>query len=104
MIISYNPKNKEYARANRHQYYMAEAEWKIWNLVLKKDATGYRFLRQKCIWNYILDFYCSKLKLWIEIDGESHNWQWDYDEQRTKYLESVWIKILGILILKLLIN
>ncbi len=30
-------------------------------------------MRQKPIDNYIVDFYCSKLKLAIEIDGESHS-------------------------------
>ncbi len=94
MIIPYNHKNKEYARANRNQYTMTEAEWKIWNLALRKDATWYRFLRQKLLWNYIIDFYCNKLKLWIEIDGESHDWQGEYDEERTRFLWSVGIKII----------
>jgi len=94
MILQYNPKNKEFARRNRSQYNMAEAEWKIWNLVLRKNQTGYRFLRQKPIWNYILDFYCHQLKLWIEIDDKSHDWKWDEDEIRTKYINSKWIKII----------
>ena len=94
MIIPYNHKNKEYARINRHQYFMTEAEWKMRNLWLRKNATWYRFLRQKPLWNYIIDFYCDRLKLWIEIDGESHNWQWEYDEKRTHYLKKFWIKII----------
>ena len=94
MIIPYNPKNKEYARINRNQYKMTKSEWKIWNLFLKKDKTWYRFLRQKLIWNYILDFYCDKLKLWIEIDDNSHDWKWNEDEIRTKYIENVGIKII----------
>ena len=73
---------------------MTESEWKIWNLVLKRDKTGYRFLRQRLIWDYILDFYCSKLKLCIEIDDFSHDWKWEYDEIRTKYLNSLWIKVI----------
>jgi hypothetical protein len=39
MIIPYNKKNKEYARVNRNQYLMTEAEGKIWNLALRRDAT-----------------------------------------------------------------
>lgn len=73
---------------------MTEAEGKIWNLVLKKDKTWYRFLRQKLLWEYILDFYCYKLKLWIEIDDKSHEQKWEYDEKRTKYLNSIGIKII----------
>lgn len=94
MILYYNDKNKKYAKENRNQYTMTEAEWKIWNLVLKKDKTWYRFLRQKLLWDYIVDFYCHKLKLWIEIDDSSHDWKWEYDERRTKYLNSIWIEII----------
>lgn len=94
MIISYNSNNKDYARINRNQYTMTEAEWKICNLVLRKDKTWYRFLRQKPIWNYIIDFYCHKLKLWIEIDDDSHNVKWIYDIDRTKYFNTLWIEII----------
>jgi len=94
MILYYNSKNKDYARINRNQYVMTQAEWKMWNRVLRKDKTWYRFLRQKAIWDYILDFYCHKLKLWIEIDDKSHDWKWEYDEERTKYLNSIGIEII----------
>jgi very-short-patch-repair endonuclease len=94
MVIYYNSKNKRYARKNRHQHAMTEAEWKIRNLALKEDTTWYRFLRQKPIGNYILDFYCHKLKLGIEIDGDSHDRQGEYDEIRTEYFQTLWIKII----------
>ncbi len=92
MIIQYNPYLKKYWRTNRKN--QTEAEWKIWHIVLKQDKTWYRFLRQKPIWNYILDFYCDKLKLWIEIDDLSHDWKWEEDEERIEYLNSLWIKII----------
>ncbi len=40
--------------------------------------------------HYIIDFYCAKLKLVIEVDGGIHNDknQKDYDEQRTHFLNS----------------
>jgi len=94
MKLYYRSKNKEYAQENRNQYTMTEAEWKLRNLVLKKDRLWYRFLRQKLVWNYILDFYCQKLKLWIEIDDKSHDFKGDYDQQRTDYLTDLWIKII----------
>ncbi|MCX6824148.1 MAG: endonuclease domain-containing protein [candidate division SR1 bacterium] len=64
------------------------------NFVLRKKMTGYTFLRQKIIYSYILDFYCSTLKLGIEIDGESHNDTVDYDEERVKVLHDCGIKII----------
>ena len=92
MVFKYNKNNVKYAKINRNN--QTEEEWKIRNIVLKRDKTWYRFLRQKPIWNYILDFYCDKLKLWIEIDDQSHDWKWEEDEKRTKYIESLWIKII----------
>lgn len=93
-MFIYNSINKKYARINRNQYTMTEAEWKIWNLALRKNKTWYRFLRQKPIWNYILDFFCHELKLWIEIDDISHSYKWEEDDLRTNYLEKLWIKII----------
>jgi very-short-patch-repair endonuclease len=49
---------------------------------------GYQFLRQKPIKNYIVDFYCSKLKLIIEIDGDSHIGKEEADLFRQKEIES----------------
>jgi very-short-patch-repair endonuclease len=46
------------------------------------------------IGNYIIDFYCHRIKLWIEIDDESHDYKWEYDEKRTEYLNKLWIKII----------
>lgn len=57
MILYYKGQNKYYARKNRNQHAMTEAEGKIWNLVLREDKTWYRFLRQKLLWEYILDFH-----------------------------------------------
>ena len=56
---------------------------------------GYDFHRQKPINNYIVDFYCPKLQLAIEIDGfASHDLKPDYDKQRQTVLESKNIKFL----------
>ena len=92
MVFKYNNNNVKFAKINRNN--QTEEEWKFRNIVLKRDKTWYRFLRQKPIWNYILDFYCDKLKLGIEIDDKSHDWKWEEDGVRTKYLNSLWIKII----------
>ena len=55
---------------------------------------GYDFGRQKPIDNYIVDFFCLKLKLAIEIDGVTHGDKEKYDEIRQKRLESLGIKFL----------
>ena len=62
---------KEKAQDNRKNLNKPEA--KLWYEVLRnKQMLDYRFLRQKPVLNYILDFYCHKLKLGIEVDGDIH--------------------------------
>lgn len=78
------------ARRNRNK--PTKAELLIWNEVLRKGKTGYLFLRQKPIGRFILDFYCSKLLLAIEIDGDSHNKRENRDEGRDLYLEQRGVK------------
>ncbi|KKP40168.1 MAG: 3-phosphoshikimate 1-carboxyvinyltransferase, 3-phosphoshikimate 1-carboxyvinyltransferase [Candidatus Peregrinibacteria bacterium GW2011_GWF2_33_10] len=91
--ISYNSKLKEFAKQNRNN--PTRPESKIWYEILCEDKlNGYRFLRQKPINNFILDFYCSKLLLGIEIDGESHSEQIEYDHIRTELLNNYNIKII----------
>jgi len=55
-----------------------------------------RFLRQYVINNYILDFYCHKAALAIEIDGSQHYEKeaLEYDKARTEYLNGLGIKVL----------
>ena len=56
---------------------------------------GYQFYRQKPIGNYIVDFFSYRLRLVIEIDGESHDESsFEYDQMRQKYLESIGLKVL----------
>ena len=55
---------------------------------------GYQFLRQKPIGNYIVDFFCPKLNLVIEIDGESHLGQEKDDRKKQNYLEGVGLTVL----------
>ena len=55
---------------------------------------GYRFRRQEVIGNYIVDFFCQKLKLVIEIDGSSHDEKYELDMKRQREIESYGITVL----------
>ena len=48
------------------------AEYALWQSLKGKKVKGYDFHRQKPLLYYIVDFYCSKLKLAIEVDGSIH--------------------------------
>ena len=78
------------SRSNRKN--PTEAERKIWTEVLMKRKTGYKFLRQKPIDRFVLDFYCSELNLAVEVDGSSHNNKRGYDEARDEFLQQIGIK------------
>ena len=69
-------------------------ENKMWHILLKRMKP--RFLRQYVVGNYIVDFYCPKLMLIIEIDGEQHYLPENekYEKNRTRFLESEGYKIL----------
>lgn len=91
--IPYNPKLVEVARENRKN--QTQAEKKIWLKVLQdKQFENYKFLRQKPLDNFIADFYCAELMLVIEIDGDSHIRQKEYDILRSKKLEAYGIKVI----------
>ena len=70
------------------------AEQKIWNEALRKDQTGYHFLRQKSIDNLILDFYCAELMLGIKIDEPNHEQSNEYDDLRKQILKHLDIQII----------
>lgn len=48
------------------------AEQLVWPYIRRKQILGERFLRQFSVDYYIMDFYCPKLRLAIEIDGAPH--------------------------------
>ena len=57
-----------------------------------------RFNRQKIIGKYIVDFYCAKAKLIIELDGSQHyeDSGIEKDNERTKFLEQYGFNIIRI--------
>lgn len=51
---------------------MTAAEVALWMMIKNKQLNGERFLRQFSIGHYIVDFYCYKHKLAIELNGAGH--------------------------------
>jgi len=78
---------KQKARELRNNSTLSEVL--LWNELKGKKMYGYQFLRQKPLGKYIVDFYCFKLKLIIEIDGSSHDEKQTYDAQRQLFLEEM---------------
>ncbi len=91
-FLPYNPALKEKARTLRNN--MTPAEKHLWYDYLSRHTL--RFLRQRPIDNYIVDFYCPELRLVIEVDGDTHfsDQAESDDAERTKVLESHGLKVI----------
>lgn len=92
MKIYYNPRLKQYSRDLRNK--STPGEIMLWREIKGRKLRGYQFMRQKPIGNYIVDFFCSKLKLVIEIDGDSHIGKEAYDRKRQQELEALGLSFL----------
>jgi prepilin-type N-terminal cleavage/methylation domain-containing protein len=75
---------------------MPQAEVILWSKLKSKGLIGYKFRRQYSVGKFVIDFYCPKLKLAIEIDGDSHFAEGAdiYDSEWQKMIESFGITFL----------
>jgi len=90
--MKHNSNNKPLAKALRKE--MTPWERKLWYCFLKDYPV--RFQRQKCIDNFIVDFYCFQGKIIIELDGGGHYEpnKVKADDKRTRILESYGLKVI----------
>ncbi len=93
-IIPYNPKLKELARQLRNN--STKSEIRLWQQLKGKQMYGDDFHRQKPLLNYIADFYCYELKLVIELDGYTHQFEEvvKKDEIKQQELEEAGLTVL----------
>src|ERR1035437_575746 len=75
---------------------MTSAEVALWLMIKNRQLDGERFRRQFSIGHYVVDFYCPKYKLAVELDGAGHFTEpgEQYDAKRTEYLNSVGVRVL----------
>ena len=93
-VIPYNPKLVELAKHLRNN--STKSEVILWNYLKGKKMLGIDFTRQKPIDSYIVDFFCNKLMIAIEIAGYSHQLEVVYakDIEKSRRLEELGIKLL----------
>jgi very-short-patch-repair endonuclease len=91
-IIPYDHSLKEKARELRNKSTFTEVM--LWQQLKKKQLLGHDFHRQKPIGHYIVDFYCNELNLAIEVDGESHYGNEEYDLKRQTEIEKFGVRFL----------
>ena len=90
----YNPANIPLAKTLRKN--MTPWERKLWYAFLRSYPI--RFQRQKAIGNYIVDFYCARAQLVVELDGGGHYFpeQMQADAMRTEALEQMGLRVIRI--------
>jgi len=88
------PRLLENARALRRR--PTDAEAKLWRALRGRQLAGAKFRRQHPIGGYVVDFYCERAKLAIELDGGQHlePARAAYDAERTRALERAGVRVL----------
>lgn len=95
MPLKYCNNLKQLSRKLRHD--MTDAEKAVWQKIRNKQIRNCQFYRQKPVGNYIVDFFCPKAKLVIEVDGSQHynNGEGvEKDKGRDYYLQSLGLNVL----------
>ena len=75
------------ARARSMRTEMTPPEAKLWSLLRAHRFDGVKFTREVPIGSYIVDFAARSRLLVIELDGDTHGRQVEYDAARTAFLE-----------------
>ena len=70
MFLAYEGRLKDFSKELRT--HMTDAEKVLWMKLRRKQLKGYQFYRQKIVGDYIVDFYCPRARLVVEVDGGQH--------------------------------
>lgn len=89
-----DPKFKDLRQKLRNK--SPKAERILWSRLKGRQMNNLKFIRQYGIGSYVVDFYCPKLRLAIEVDGDSHFQKGaeQYDKKRQQTIEKYNIKFL----------
>ena len=93
-MIPYNENLKQLSRQLRNN--MTDAERYLWIKLRLGQLKGCHFYRQKPIGEYIVDFFCPKAKLVIEVDGSQHfsDETIEYNKIRDEHMRNLGLKVL----------
>lgn len=100
--LPYNSALQDKAKALRKAGMLHEAL--LWLELKGKKLNGFDFDRQKIIGNYVVDFYCAETSVVIEVDGSSHDSKVAEDAERDRYLESLGLTVIRLLVKDVLQN
>jgi len=85
---------KTNARARELRKDLTPQEKRLWDRIRRGQLNGMHFRKQHPYNIYILDFFCFKANLAIEVEGKIHLRRKEYDKERTRFLESTGLVVL----------
>ena len=96
IIIGQKVDDVKAQRAKELRQEMTDGEKVLWHQLRTNKIDGLKFRRQQVIQGFIVDFYCHKAGLVIEVDGGVHEDQIEYDRERDNVLEGLDLRIMRV--------
>ena len=95
-FIRYQPRLREFSSQLRRN--MTRGEVLLWERLRRRQLAGIRFLRQRPIYSFIVDFLAPDLRLVIEVDGSSHDGapSWRRDSLRDAQLKKLGFSVIRV--------
>ena len=84
------------AQAKQFRRNMTPAERILWQALRGNALGGLHFRRQQIIGGFIVDFYCHRASLAVEVDGGVHRTTAEYDSERDAALSNLGVRVLRI--------
>jgi very-short-patch-repair endonuclease len=78
--------SEAHQRARKLRRQLTQPERLLW-WALKGDKTGFHWRNQHAAGPYVLDFYCDRVRLCVEVDGAPHELTAGHDQARNRHLE-----------------
>jgi len=82
------------SRARELRRQMTYPERRLWSVLRDREVSCWKWRRQHPKGIYILDFFCHEAGLVVEVDGDSHAGQEEYDANRTEWLEEQGLRVI----------
>ncbi|WP_082387688.1 endonuclease domain-containing protein [Leptolinea tardivitalis] len=82
------------SRARELRRQMTYPERRLWSVLRDREISCWKWRRQHPKGIYILDFFCHEAGLVVEVDGDSHAGQEEYDANRTEWLEEQGLRVI----------
>jgi very-short-patch-repair endonuclease len=96
IIVGQKVDDVKVQRAKELRQELTDEEKLLWQYLRKNRLGGFHFRRQQVIQGFIVDFYCHKAGLVVEVDGGVHKDQIEYDRERNKVLEGLDLRIIRV--------